>query len=86
MLALFRGPSHLEFRIQRGACCNRSREFAANPLAVPFMDQIKKALVAPVECAWSQPEKGVHPFIPPNRRSRHIPIPSSHFRGTQREI
>ncbi len=56
MLALVRHPNHLEFRIQCGTCRNRAREFAANPLAVLFMDQTQKVLVTSLESSWSQPE------------------------------
>ena len=86
MLASVRRPGNLKFGIHGGAFRNRAREFVANPLAILFMDQTKKVLVAPLEGAWSHPEKGMHPLIPPNHTSRQIPIPSPHFCGTQCQI
>jgi multiple antibiotic resistance protein len=36
------------------------------------MDQTKEVLVARLECAWSQPENGVHPLIQPNHTTWQI--------------
>ena len=86
MQASVRRQGDLKFGIHGGAFRNRTGEFVANPLAIFFMDQTKKVLEAPPECAWSQPEKGMHPLIQPKPTSRQIPIPSPHFCGTQCQI
>ena len=86
MLASVRRPGNLKFGIDGGAFRNRAREFVANPLTILFMNQTEEVLVAPIECTWRQPEKNMHPLIPPNHTSWQIPIPGPHSCRTQCQI
>ena len=78
MLAFVRGPSHLEFGIHSGAGGNRPREFAANPLAVLFVDQTQKVLVAPLKVPGASPKRACirssHQIESAGTSQSHVPI------------